>query len=109
MKKRAGFTLVEIMIVMGIIGIMAAIAIPNFFRVKNTANQNACIHNLKTVSEAKEMWALMEGKGPTVTPTWSDLITDHIKKTPACPAGGTYTVNSVDAYPTCTETDHELL
>jgi prepilin-type N-terminal cleavage/methylation domain-containing protein len=107
--KNKGFTLVEIMIVMAIVAVLAAIAIPNFFRVRSTANQNACIHNLKTVDGAKDMWALMEGRSGTATPTWGNLITDYIKKTPSCPSGGTYTINSVDTYPTCTETNHELI
>jgi hypothetical protein len=85
------------------------VAIPNYIRVRRIAHQNACIHNLKTIEEAKSMWALMEGKNSSDTPAWSDLITEYIKRTPSCPSGGTYSVERVDTKPACTETDHELL
>jgi prepilin-type N-terminal cleavage/methylation domain-containing protein len=51
--KKAGFTLVEIMIVVAIIGLLAAIAIPNFVRARTTAQQNACINNLRQIDGAK--------------------------------------------------------
>ncbi len=107
--KNKGFTLVEILITMAIIALIASIAIPNYLRVQAMAKTNACIHNLKTMDEAKDMWALMEGKNSSDTPTWDNLITEYIKKTPACPSGGTYTINPVDTYPDCTEANHELL
>ncbi|MGD2278756.1 MAG: prepilin-type N-terminal cleavage/methylation domain-containing protein [Candidatus Omnitrophota bacterium] len=107
--NKKGFTMVEIMITMAVIAVLAAIAVPNFMRVRRIAQQNACIHNLKTIDEAKDMWALMEGKTSLAVPAWGDLVTNYIKKTPVCPSGGTYTINAVDTYPECTETDHELL
>jgi prepilin-type N-terminal cleavage/methylation domain-containing protein len=107
--KNKGFTLAEIMVVMAVIGVLAAVAIPNYVRVRNTAQQNACIHNLKTVEDAKAMWALMEGHGSADTPSWGDLVTQYIKRTPSCPSGGTYTINRVSVKPECTETNHELL
>jgi prepilin-type N-terminal cleavage/methylation domain-containing protein len=56
--RKAGFTLVEIMIVVAIIGLLAAIAIPNFVRARTTAQQNACINNLRQIDGAKQQWAL---------------------------------------------------
>ena len=47
--KNQGFTLVEIMIVVAIIGLLAAIAIPNFVKARTTSQQNACINNLRLV------------------------------------------------------------
>ncbi|MFQ5952554.1 MAG: type II secretion system protein [Candidatus Omnitrophota bacterium] len=109
MLGKRGFTLVEIMMVIAIVAGLAVVAIPNYIRIRRIAHQNACIHNLKAMDEAKDMWALMEGKVSADTPSWGDLITEYIKKTPSCPDGGTYSINRVDEYPTCTTTDHELI
>jgi prepilin-type N-terminal cleavage/methylation domain-containing protein len=57
-NNRQGFTLVEIMIVVAIIGLLAAIAIPNFVRARTTSQKNACINNLRQIDGAKQQWAL---------------------------------------------------
>ncbi|MGD2278758.1 MAG: prepilin-type N-terminal cleavage/methylation domain-containing protein [Candidatus Omnitrophota bacterium] len=101
---KGGFTLVEIMIVVAIIGLLAAVAIPNFMRARERAQQNACIANLKQVDGAKTLWALDSGGGSTSTPGWGDLIDTYIKRTPSCPAGGTYTIGNMSTDPACTET-----
>jgi prepilin-type N-terminal cleavage/methylation domain-containing protein len=101
-NRKAGFTLVEIMIVVAIIGLLAAIAIPNFVRARTTAQKNACINNLRQIDGAKEQWALEQKKAPGATVNDAD-ITPYIKGNamPLCPAGGTYTVNVVDTAPAC--------
>src|SRR5512135_3004399 len=61
-SNKAGFTLVEIMIVVAIIGLLAAIAIPNFVRARQTSQTNACLNNLRQIDGAKQQFALENGK-----------------------------------------------
>src|SRR5690349_8105969 len=98
-NRKSGFTLVEIMIVVAIIGLLAAIAIPNFVKARGTAQRNACINNLRQIDGAKEQWAL-ENKKSAGTASDSAGVNAYIKgSAPACPAGGSYTYGNVDANP----------
>src|ERR1700677_1325100 len=72
-QRKAGFTLVEIMIVVAIIGLLAAIAIPNFIRARTTSQQNACINNLRQIDGAKQQWALELKVSQTAVPVGTDL------------------------------------
>jgi prepilin-type N-terminal cleavage/methylation domain-containing protein len=101
-NRKAGFTLVEIMIVVAIIGLLAAIAIPNFVKARTTAQKNACINNLRQIDGAKEQWALETKQAPGAAAD-QNAINQYIKgtATPVCPANGTYTYNPVDQPPTC--------
>ncbi len=120
MKK--GFTLVEIMIVVAIIGLLAAIAIPSFMKARTTSQMNACINNLRQIESAKDQYSIEAGR----TNGWSfaddatafsNLVgatAGYIKAYPACPASadanakGTtaraqadYNVNAIGVNPTC--------
>ena len=101
--RKAGFTLVEIMIVVAIIALLAAIAIPNFVKARTSSQRSACIANLKQISGAKATWALEAKKVNTDSPADTDLFgaTQYIRTKPGCPANGTYTVDTVVNLPTC--------
>ena len=104
-SRKSGFTLVEIMIVVAIIGLLAAIAIPNFIKARTTSQMNACINNLRQVDGAIQQWALEQKKDPAAKVAFSD-ISSYLKNAVICPSGGTtfgdsYTVVDVSTKPVC--------
>ena len=108
-SANSGFTLVEIMIVVAIIGLLAAIAIPNFVRARTKSQTTACVEQISKMNGAADQWALENGKG-----TGAQIDSDNIRlymsgnNAPECPAKGSYTFGKVgDAQQiTCSISSH---
>jgi prepilin-type N-terminal cleavage/methylation domain-containing protein len=101
-KARHGFTLVEIMIVVLIIGILLAIAVPNFVRARETSRAKSCTANLKQIDSAKEQWAMDNNKTTGDAVAAGDIIPAYIKNTPLCPSGtAAYDPGAVGTDPVC--------
>ncbi len=105
----AGFTLVEIMIVVLIIGILLAIAIPNFVQARETSRAKSCVANLKQLDSAKQQY-MMDKNASTFasvtgtnssTDTYGGLVSQYIRSAPLCPAGGTYATGDGTGTPSC--------
>jgi prepilin-type N-terminal cleavage/methylation domain-containing protein len=111
-----GFTLVEMMIVVAIVGLLVAIAIPNWVHARATSQTNACISNLRHIFGATQQWALEYQKAPN-TPVMFDDIQPYLRNAIVCPAAGSaatfsssYVLTDVTNFPSCRilPTVHEL-
>ncbi len=104
-SKSTGFTLVEIMIVVLIIGILLSIAIPNFVTARDSSRAKACIANLKQIDSAKQQYIMDQKLSPTTTPTSANLAPTYIRAFPTCPASGSYTIGDGNTNPSCSFSD----
>jgi prepilin-type N-terminal cleavage/methylation domain-containing protein len=109
-NRIGGFTLVEIMIVVAIIGLLATIAIPNFVRARLKAKQTTCIANLRQIDGAKQIWATENRASLTAVPQASNIqpYMGHGAGTlPVCPSDSansfatSYQINDLNNVPTC--------
>lgn len=104
-KDKQGFTLVEIMFAIMIIGILLVIAFPNFAHARKAAQKRSCIGNLRRIEWAKDQWAISNSKPTSATPLASDLAGSFkfLVDLPTCPTDDSpYTINRVDTSPECT-------
>ena len=101
-SKSAGFTLVEIMIVVSIIGLLASIAFPGFAQARTGSRRNTCINNLRQIEAAKEQYALANNKGAETTPDPTDIV-PYLRGSsmPICPGGGEYTIAAIGTRCSC--------
>jgi prepilin-type N-terminal cleavage/methylation domain-containing protein len=111
--NKKGFTLAEIMIVVLVIGLLAAIAIPNFVKARETAQKNTCINNLRLIDASKGQYALENDVSTGSTTPSSTNLAEYFKDSvfPTCPTDNSaYTVNPIGTDPACTsgETGHNL-
>jgi prepilin-type N-terminal cleavage/methylation domain-containing protein len=111
-RNHRAFTLIELTIVVLVIGILAAIAFPNYLAARSNSRVKTCLSNLKRVEDAKEIWATENHAVATATPTEAqllgDAVTGYIQAWPECPENGTYTINNVATRPTCSAAGHIL-
>lgn len=104
-SKRRGITLLEVMIISLIIGILVAIAVPNFVTARENSRRKTCIANLRVLDGAKEQWAMETRASAGSNVQMSDLTTGGFLRGnatgPKCPIGGTYTLRTIGETPTC--------
>lgn len=100
-KRRGGFTLIEIMIVVLIISVLLAIAIPNFMRARETSRAKSCCSNLRQIETGKEQWAMDTKAADGAAVGVGDLVPNYVKQAPSCPSGGAYDYTTVGTNATC--------
>ena|ERR1041385_2756430 len=104
-KSEGGFSMVEIMTVVLLVGLLSSIALPNFIKARTSAQMNTCVNNLREIDYAIQQWALDEKRGASSAVEFGD-ISAYLKRGVICPAGGatfadSYLITIVSAGPSC--------
>jgi len=109
-RRSRGFTLLELMIVISVLGLLVALAVPNFLKTRTHARKQICIENLAQIESAKQLWGLENQKTDGDKAELADLVgtTSYMKHTPDCPAGGDYDTQVIGVVPTCSISGHVL-
>jgi prepilin-type N-terminal cleavage/methylation domain-containing protein len=101
-----GFTLIEIMIVVTIIGLLVAIAVPNFIQARETSRSKSCVANLRQIDTAKQQYMMVQNVSTfanvtSTNTTLGGLVPTYVRSLPTCPIGGTYSTGTESLSPSC--------
>lgn len=98
----------EVMVVILIIAVLTAIAVPNFLTARNSSATTTCIANLMEIDATKELWAMNTKADTGAVVTVADLVPNYLRANPVCNAGGTYVVGRIGIKPCCSSPEHNL-
>lgn len=96
------------MIVVAVIAVLVAIALPNLMRARESAATRACLSNLRQIDQAKEQYAMEAAKKDGDDVAWSDLVSSYMKTQPSCPLGPDYTIEPIGVNAACAKPTHVL-
>jgi len=110
LRRREGFTLIEILIVVAIIGLILGMAVPAYMKSRTQARRQVCIDTLSQIESAKQLWGLEHGKKNGDAAIKDEIVGPglYIKMTPTCPAGGTYDYTTIGENAKCNIEGHVL-
>jgi hypothetical protein len=105
-SANSAFTLIEVTVLTGILGLLLTLAVPNFVKSREDAQRQLCIHNLNQIDAAKLNWAMKSGMGSGEEPYEDELAPFFAnQRMPLCPAGGEYDFGPVSEPALCSLVD----